>query len=46
MKAPNKAVKTSGRRCFCGAALEWVKKGKELRCPEEGVVYILPSQRA
>jgi len=28
-------------RCLCGAALEQTEDGK-LRCPEEGILYVIP----
>lgn len=32
-------------RCFCGARLIWIEKGRRLKCPVEGVVYEIPSER-
>jgi len=32
---------TARFKCLCGARLEWVEKGKLLRCPREGIEYVL-----
>jgi len=32
-------------RCLCGAALEQIESGK-FRCPEEGIMYVIPVQTA